>query len=564
MAPYPFARVVATVRDVRRARRILAVLLRYGFGDLLARLPLEGPLALGARALRRSPQRPIKHLTRAERTRRALEELGPVFVKLGQFLAGRPDVMPPDWVTELARLRDHVSPVPHDVARGVVEAELGRPLPEIFASFEPEPIAAASIAQVHRAVLPDGQPVAVKIQRPDIEATLAADLAILHHLAALASGRVVPEDVLDPVGLIDELGHMLARETDFRRELRTLQGFAARFESDPTVRIPRAFPALSTERILTMELVVGEHQASPELLAARGLDPKVLARVGAQAFLRMVLEHGLFHADPHGGNVLFCPGNVVAFVDYGAIGRLDAELRGELLDLLVAIGTRDDARVADLFLRIGRPLGPTDRRALQEEITDFIDDYAGVPLKSVCVSTLFADFFEILRRNTIRFPADLIILARALVALEGQGRQLDPDFDLVAELHEPLTRLVAQRASPVERAKRAMGLGGQLGSLLAELPREVRRILGMIESRDLEVRLSHVGLEGLVREIDRASNRIAFGLIVAALIVGSAIVSNLSHGPAIWGYPAIGVVGFLMAAFLGLWLVLAILRSGKF
>jgi ubiquinone biosynthesis protein len=561
--PYPFARVAATVRDVRRARRILAVLLRYGFGDLLAHLPLEGPLALGARALRRSPRRPIGRLSRAERTRRALEELGPVFVKFGQFLAERPDIISPDWVAELSRLRDDVAPLPFEVVQATVETELGRPLGELFASFDPEPVAAASIAQVHRAALADGREVAVKVQRPDTETTLAADLAILHHLASLASGRAVPEDVLDPVGLVDELGRLLARETDFRHELRTLQRFAANFEADPTVKIPRAFPSLSTARLLTMEFVAGERPASPAVLAARGLDPKRLARVGAQAFLRMVLEQGLFHADPHGGNLLFCPGDVVAFLDYGAVGRLDAELRGQLLDLLVAVGLRDYARLADMFLRIGRSIGPTDRRQLQEDIADFVDDYAGLPLKSVRVAAVFADFFEVLRRNAIRFPSDLIVLARALAALESQGRQLDPEFDLVAELHEPLRRMVEQRASPVERARRLVAAGGELGAMLSELPGELRRVLGLIESRDLEVRLSHVGLEGLVRELDRASNRIAFGLIVAALIVGSAIVSNLSRGPAIWGYPAVGVVGFLLAAVLGLWLVLAILRSGR-
>jgi ubiquinone biosynthesis protein len=192
-----------------------------------------------------------------------------------------------------------------------------------------------------------------------------------------------------------------------------------------------------------------------------------------------------------------------------------------------------------------------------------VDDYAGLPLKSVRVSALSADFFEILRRNHIRFPTDLIVLLRALVTLEGQGQQLDPEFDLMAELHEPLSRLVRERASPLERVRRALAVGGQYRALLGELPGTLRRVLGLIESRDLEVRLSHVGLEGLVREVDRASNRIAFGLVVAALIVGSAIVANLSRGPAIWGYPAIGVVSFLLAALLGLWLVVSILRSGK-
>lgn len=563
MPPTAFARVAATVRDGRRTRHILAILLRYGFGDILARLPLEGPLALGSRALRRSQLRTIKRFSRAERIRRAVEELGPVFVKLGQFLAERPDITPPDLVAELGRLRDDVLPMPFDVARSIVEKELGRPLLEIFADFGTDPVAAASIAQVHRAVLADGRPVAVKIQRLDTNTTIAADLAILRYLASLASGRLLPEDVFDPVSLIDELAQLLDRETDFRNEFRMLQRFASHFESDPTVKIPYAHRALSTEKVLTMEFVVGERQASPEVLATQGLDPKKLARIGAHAFLRMALEHGLFHADPHGGNVLFCPGNVVAFLDFGATGRLDAELRGQLLDLLVAVGLRDHVRAAELFLRIGHPVGTTNPRQLQGDIADFVDTYAGLPLKSVHVPALFADFFEVLRRNAIRFPSDLIVLARALVALDSQGKRLDPDFDLLVELHEPVASLIAQRTSPLAKARRLLSVSDQVGELLGELPQRLRRVLSLIERQELGVRLSHVGLEGLVREIDRASNRVAFSLIVAALIVGSAIVSNLSRGPSIWGYPAVGVLGFLLAGLLGLWLVLSILRGGK-
>ncbi len=558
-----FTRVADTVRDVRRTRQILAVLLRYGFGDRLARLPLEGPLALRARALRRSPLRTIASVSRAERVRRALEELGPTFVKFGQLLAGRPDIVPRDFGDELEKLHDEVAPMPFESARAVVESELGRPVGEVFREISPTPIAAGSIAQVHRATLPGGRAVALKIQRVDIQPVIEADLRILRHLATLSAGRLLSEELVDPVGLVEEFARMLERETDFRQERRAMARFRRNFASDATILIPEGFVELSTSRLLTMELMEGLRPAPPEELRAAGLDPERLARRGASAFVRMVLDHGHFHADPHGGNILFAPGDVVAFVDFGATGRLDAEMRDRILDLVVALAGRDLPRIATLFLEIGEPSGEVDRAKLEDDVSDFVDDWQGLPLGAIPISGLLFDFFGILRRNRIRFPADLVVLSRALISLEAEGKRLDPKFDLVAELGEPVRRLLARRASPVERVRRWVDSAERAGGLLSQIPGELRRVLAMIEEKKFEVRLAHQGLDGLVREIDRASNRIAFALIVAALVVGSAIVSTLGRPPYVWGYPAVGVFGFSLAGLLGLWLVVAILRSGK-
>jgi ubiquinone biosynthesis protein len=559
-----FARMAIAVRDVARTRQILAILLRYGFGDLLARLPLEGPLQLGVRALRRSPLRAISRLSTAERIRRALEELGPAFVKLGQLLAGRPDLVPHDVVVELEKLRDDVEPMPGAAARMILETELGKSPDEIFSRFDETPLAAGSIAQVHVASLAEGgREVVIKIQRTDVQPILEGDLRILRFLAELARGRLLSEEVVDPVGIVDELARMLERECDFRLERRTMDRFRRNFAEDPTVRIPGSFPELSTGRVLVMERIVGERPGDPAKLRAVGLDPAKLATRGATAFARMVLEHGLFHADPHGGNLLFCPGDVVAFLDFGAAGRLSPMQRDRLLDLVVAMGGREVTKAAALFLEIGQPAGPVDREKLEEEIEELLDNYHGLPIGEIPIGPLLGDFFGLLRRHRIRFPSDLVVLARALFAFEGEGKRLDPGFDLVSELKGPILGLLAERMSPLSRFRRFAASAEQMAGFLTDLPAELRRVLGMIEARDFEVRLSHVGLEGLVREIDRASNRIAFALVIAALIVGSAIVSNLGRGPSIAGYPAVGVFGFLLAGFLGLWLAVAILRSGK-
>lgn len=559
----PLGRVADTVRDVARTRQILAVLLRYGFGDLLARLPLEAALAPGAAAMRQSPLRSVAQLSRGERIRRALEELGPAFVKLGQLLAGRPDLLPADLSDELAKLRDEVTPMPSGEAQATVEAELGKPVAELFAEFDPEPLAAGSIAQVHRAKLADGRAVAVKIQRLDVRPTLETDLRILGHLATLASGRLLPDGPVDPVEVVEELARTFARETDFRREARTLASFRRNFAGDATVRFPEPLREWSTEKVLVMELLAGERPAPAEELRAKGLDPALLARRGAQAFVRMVLDHGHFHADPHGGNLLFLPNNVVAFLDFGATGRLDPDTRDRLLDLLVALGTRDIAKTAELFVDLGRPGEGIDRRRLASDVADFVDEWSGRPLDDVPLGPFLSDFFGILGRNRIAFPPDLAVFARALVHLETEGRRLDPSFDLLAGIGDPVREFYLRRRSPTARLQRGWSELERGLAVLASIPAELGRILGLLEERKLEVRLSHVGLDGLVREIDRASNRIAFALVIAALVVGSAIVSNLAHGPLLWGYPAVGVAGFLLAAILGLGLAFSILRSGK-
>lgn len=548
-------------KHFRRYRQIVEVFLRHGFGYTVERLDL-GHLIPMWRRFRRVQEGRATGLP-AVRLRSAFEELGATFIKLGQLLSTRADLVPPEIVRELAKLQDEVAPFPTEEAVALIEAELGIALDDAFAHFDGTPLAAGSIAQVHRARLHSGEEVVVKLQRPGVAAQIRTDVEILSGLARIVQDRLRPE-MVNIVDFVDEFRRYIMNELDFAREGRNIERFRGQFQDDPYVVIPKVFWEFSTDRMLTMEYVEGVKAFDVEAVDRLGIDRRRIAIIGAEAFLKQVMVDGCFHGDPHPGNVFVLPGERIAYVDFGVVGRVSAEVKENLAALFVGIVRRDMDRVVKAMTRLGAVDDRSDMRRLREDIADMIDRHYGKSLKEIKAATILSESFELAGRHRIRLPSDLLLLGRALVLIEGMGERLDPDFN-VLEIAEPFARrLLAERYDPKNVVRRASEELIYWAQLARELPGRVDRLLDQTERGRLRIQFIHRGLEELIHRLDFISNRIALAVVIASLVIGSSLVMQSSTGPFIRGLPAIGVLGYVAAFLLGIWLAVSILRSGRF
>lgn len=559
-----FSRINRNIRSIRRYRTILGILIKYGFGHIVEQLNISYYLQLGRRlvTLGATPKE-IERLTQPERLRLAMEELGPTFIKLGQILSTRPDVVSPEYAEEFSRLQDRVPSVPLEQLQEQIQTELGYPLTELFAGFSPIPIAAASIAQVHRGKLKSGEEVVVKVRRPGIKDVVETDLDILMGLAYLVERHLPTGDLFDPIKIVKEFRRTMSREMDFAREGHTIDRFAANFEDDPTMHVPRVYWDYTGESVLTMEYIDGIKVSDSARLAAAGADPKIIARNGADAFLKQVLVHGIFHGDPHPGNVFVLRNNTICMLDFGMVGRLDESLKFQLVDLLMAVLQRDVELIISQLLFSGEITDETKTKDLQRDLSELIDDYYDIPLQEINAGRLLADFVEILIEYRIKFPTDLMLLAKALVTMEGVGRSLDPDFNMIGHLRPFMKKLFIQRKTPASLSREFTRTFLAYGALVKSLPRDVKELINRINRNKFKIDLEHRGLDRLISDLDKSSNRLSFSLLIASLIVGSSLIMQTEKGPLIFGFPILGFLGYSIAGFLGLWLAIAILRSGR-
>jgi ubiquinone biosynthesis protein len=551
---------VPPAQQLRRLREITTVLVKYGFPDVVSRLHLEGTVALGRRLRfwrRREPWG-----SKAQRLRLALEELGPTFVKFGQALSTRADLLPEDLVAELSRLQDEVPALPAGVAEATIEAELGRPIGALFAAFDSQPIAAASIAQVHRARLENGDEVAVKVRRPGIDATIERDLAILGQLAWLAERYLPDSDLYQPDSLVSEFARAIRGELDLAREGRAIDRFAKNFAGEPTLRLPRVHWERTSRGVLTLEYIDGR-KVLDLLRAPDGFDLPLIARRGGDLILQQVLRHGLFHADPHPANIFVLPGNVICLLDFGNVGRIDRPLRNALASLVHAVVREDPERVTAAILAIGRPLQPLDGAQLRRDVAELLETYSGAMLRDLSIGALLHDALAVMHRYRLQFPVDLMLLARAFVTIEGIGRQLDPSFQMVEHARPLVAEILRDRFSPSAVASGMGDLGREIGEAMQSVPRDLVEIVAKAKEGRLQIQFVHKNLEHFVQEMDRSSNRLSFAIVIAALIVGSSFVVERGVGPHLFGVPALGLVGFVAAGLFGFWLAIGILRSGR-
>lgn len=546
------------IRNLGRTREIVTVLLNHGFGDVVERMRLMPYLRWWRRAVLRRPEA-LPTLTVPQRVRRALEELGPTFVKFGQVMSTRPDLLPSALIAELEKLQENVPPFAGEEARQILEAELGAPLGQLFARFDVEPLAAGSLAQVHRAWHHDGTPLAVKIRRPNAVRDVERDLSLMLELAQLIERHVPEAEIFDPVGLVHQFARSIRREIVFTREARTMDEFRRLFRNDATLYIPAVYSDLTTAAVVTMEFIEGLRINDADGLRAAGLDSREIAANGARIFMKMAFELGVFHGDPHPGNLRVMRHGVIGLLDFGMTGRLEDERREQLVDLFLSV-TRGDVRgCVERVLEIGKPFRAADLPLLTSDVRDFIEGFYGQPLENIDVGRLLNDFVGILAAHGIRYPAELMLLIRAIITLEGVGRELDGQFNLAAHLAPVVEKIVRERYNPQRMASRLLDDAGALLRACHDLPIHIDQTLAKLSRDDLRIHLEHKHLDHLITEIDRSSNRVVIGMVMSALIVASALVIRSAGATAWW----ISVPTFVLSSLLGIWLIFGIFRSGR-
>ncbi len=547
---------------LRRYREVAAILPKHGFGDLLRTLGLEHHLPGGLRGLARRLT-VFDEASRPERVRRALEELGGTFVKAGQYLSTRSDLLPPDYLSELAKLQDGVAPFPAAQALRLIEEELGAPPSTLFKSFEMRPLAAASVAQVHAAVAADGTPVVVKVERPGLRQVVAADLDILAQIAALAERHSEEWRLRQAQRIVAEIARSVGQELDFALEAAHAERFARQFADDPTVCAPRVLRSLSSSRVLTLERIVGVKIDDLAALRSAGLDPRVAAERLGRHYLAMILTHGFFHADPHPGNLRVLPGHAIGYLDFGMMGRLDRDTRETLAETLLAVARRDASGAARGLLDLARYDEEPDLRAFEGDIAELLDRYAYRPLREWRLGEMLDKFFSATARYRVRVPAELFLMVKTISELESLARALDPGFDAVALAAPFVRRAARRRLSPRRLAEDLADSGREAARLLASAPADLREIIRQARRGRLLIEFEHKGLEPALSTLDRVSNRLAYSVLLAALVVGSSLLARASVPPLWEGMSLPGLSGFALSGLMAAWLMIAILRHGR-
>ncbi len=551
---------LGTVRDLGRMQEIASVLIRYGFGDIVRRIGLADWLERAGRLLHWHDPGDKLRMSAATRVRRAMEELGPTFVKLGQVMATRVDLLPPEWIAELSELQNAVPALPFAQVRAQLVADLGAEPEAVFARLDEQPLAAASLAQTHRAWLEDGRAVVLKIRRPGIGETIDADLRLLARLAEVVESQLPDLQRYRPAEVVRQFTASLRRELDFAAECRHAEKIAGNFAGHPEILIPQVHWQWTCASLNVQDFVDGI-PARPGRGRCRRPGP---GRTGAPRRQHRVEDGAgrwLFPRRSAPGNIFYLRDGRIGVIDFGMVGRLTEERRFQIARLLHGAVEHDAEAVTDVLLAWADGGLDVDEGRLQTDVGLFVEQYRGVPLKDLRIGQMLGDITGILREHSLVLPADLALMIKAFLTLEGMGRQLDPDFDMASEARPFLQRAMLQRYSPGQLWQRGRrGVGGLL-DLAGELPRDLRRLLQAAKRGRLQLRVETEALKGFGDQVNRAANRLTMGIVTAALIIGSSIVMNSVGGVSSRWLLAIGVAGFIGAVLCGMWILFAIWRS---
>lgn len=556
-------------RDIPRVRQIIMVASRHGFGHLVVQLGLQRFVSFGRRMITfRKGRRTEEARTAPERLRIMFEELGPSFIKFGQVLSCRPDLLPVEYARELCRLTDSVSPFPFEQAKQIVESDLSAPLSSLFLRFDPVPVAAASIAQVHKATLPDGSEVMVKVQRPNIDNIIQRDISILQGLAELIEAYIPEIAVHNPRGIVAEFARTINRELDFFIEASNANRLRRNFEGSDLLYVPRVYSHLTTRHVLVLERIEGIRIDDLARIDEQGFDRRKISRRGADAFFKMVFQDGFFHGDPHPGNIFILSDGRIGLVDFGIMGRVTGENMRYYGDIIIAIVERDFDKLVDQYVNIGFLTDENVdidrlRHELREDLAEFLEPYYGMSVKQVDLGAYLERLTRISIRFKLRMPQNLYLVNKTLLTIDGILRQLDPDFNLI-EIAEPyVVRLVRKQRNPAQALKNAWKEITEFQEIFASVSRHSQTMVKKLVRDDVRINVRHEELDRFIRDIDKSSNRLSFSILTAAIIIASSLIIHSGLGHTFFGYPIIGVIGYIIAAILGFWLLIGILKSGQ-
>ena len=566
--PFSLLRLSSTYRrNINRLSQVIYVFIKYGFGHVIDQIRLHRFIPLRKRLKVFGQWPAVKGPTVPERLRMAFAELGPSFIKLAQLLSARPDLITTQFANEFKKLQDKVPPFQVAEAKRIIEEETHLAIDKIFSDFRDEPIAAASIAQVHHGTLIDGSDVIIKVQRPNITEQIETDINILTTIAQLMNKHMPESRFFNPTGIVEEFSKTIRKELDFSEEAKNCCRFKKHFEDNPNIYIPKVYGEFVTEKILIMERIDGVRIDDINAIEAMGLDRKELAKIGVDAYFKMVLEDGFFHADPHPGNIFAMPTGQIGFMDFGIVGKVTDEMKETMANTFLAIMNKDFDRLIDQYIELGLVPEEVDllafRKEFKADLADFLEPLYGLTLKEIN----FAEYMDIIThlamKHNMKIPSDLLLVNKAMMILENIGRELDPNFDFTAAAEPYASKLVREKLSPSKIYEKVRKNIEEAGDFVVLFPRQMKQIIRKILKDDIHVKMYHVNLPEFIKDMDKSTNRIAFAMIVSAMIISSAIMHATGVQPKIFGFSFLGLSAFAFAFFLGIWLLISIIRSGR-
>lgn len=542
-----------------RFRQIVKILAKHGFGYVFMDVGLGWLLPFN-----KSKAEKDKANTKPEHLRLAIEELGTTFIKLGQIMSTRADLLPPAYLAELIKLQSEVPPIPTDLIIDEIEREMGMELEILFAEFEKEPLAAASIGQVHRAKLHTGEQVVVKVQRPGVHEMVNNDLEIIHSMARLVVRRTEVGQMFDAERLIEEFATTLRAELNYVQEGRNAERFKEIFAADNDIYIPKVYWDFTTRKVITMEEIVGFRIDNIKALDKNNINRHKLAINASNLFMKLVFENGYFHADPHPGNLFIMPNGVIGLLDFGMVGLIDEETQEDLVKLFVSVIRRDTEGIVDMLLNMGVSPVSVDRKKIKGDVQRFIGRYYGMPLGEINMGHVTSEVLSVAYRHRLRMPTSLSLLAKTILMSEGLGRTLDPNFSLMEVVSPFAEKLIKKQYSPERMAKKLYNTIFDYGQLGLSLPKYILQLLRKAQDGNLVMGMEMRGTEKIMSQFNAMVNRLSISLLTASFIMGLSIMLSVFH-PKGWEWFAgwIFAIGFLMASWMGAWLIYSIWRSTK-
>jgi len=552
-----------SISNLKRYQEILRVFVKYGFNDIVNKISIAIHPRIDKNLLMTQQRENLYTLSSSVRLRKAFEELGATFIKLGQMLSLRSDIIPAEFAVEFSKLQDSVQKEEIDNIKSVLIKEFGKPIDEIFLEFDETPIAAGSIAQVHKARLKNGEVVAVKILHSGIAKKIESDLEILNDLSRLIENHIPESKLFEPHEIIKEFGKTIKKELNLVLEGHYIDTFRNYLKDDPIIKIPIVYWEYTTESILAIEFINGIKISDLQNNEVIDIDKKQVTINAANSLMKQIFEIGIYHADPHPGNIFVLPGNIIAPIDFGNVGRIDDDMRNNLVEIVMGIVDRDPQRIARILINIGLVDEHINLRELKLDLMEFLDYYYSIPLKRIILSKLINEFVELTRTHQIKLPPDFIIMARTLAISETVARELNPQFSLTEVLIPFAKKAYLKKLNPFTRYRSLIRTAEGSFDLLKKLPEDLQSILYKFRNDKFIITFKHDGLEEFSRTVDCSSNRLSFAIIIAALIISTSIIMYVGKGNFLLNYPVIGICGFLVASILGIWLLIGIIRSGK-